>query len=104
MRDPAELDRRRAERNQDLIDRMRAGDPLQRPASESFFPPRPIIKKDPREVARALGLPELPASRIVRAARWGGDGKTVCGHGRALEGDCDQCDAITQKQGDGDCD
>lgn len=46
-----ELKRKQA--NYELIQRMRAGSPLQRfSAQQSWFPPRPIIKKDRRAVAR----------------------------------------------------
>jgi hypothetical protein len=71
VRDPAELDRRRAERNQALLDRMRAGEACQDPASMSYFPPRPIIKKDLAEVARALGLPPLPPEATAPLERVG---------------------------------
>lgn len=104
MRDPAELDRRRAERNQALLDRMRAGEACQDPASMSFFPPRPIIRKDPREVARALGLPDLPVEMAPRLARWGGNGKTICGHGVALTEVCDDCQKIVDRIGGQDSD
>jgi hypothetical protein len=38
---------RRKKRNEELIDRMRAGESLHLyKASDTFFPPRPLIKKD----------------------------------------------------------
>jgi hypothetical protein len=42
-----ERERRRKEENEDIIRRMRLGDPLIRiPQSETWFPPRPLIVSD----------------------------------------------------------
>lgn len=51
-----ELDKKREERNRELVERMRQGDSLSQFNPQlSFFPPRPVIKKDPREIRRVHG-------------------------------------------------
>lgn len=47
-------DRRRRE-NADLLRRFHKGENLVADGSASWWPPRPLIKKDPAEVARVLG-------------------------------------------------
>lgn len=47
---------RRRQQNADLVARMKAGDDLNAfDSAESFFPVRPPIKKDAREMARIYG-------------------------------------------------
>lgn len=42
-----DLEKRRAERNADLVRRMRRGESLALiPTDQTFFPPRPMCKKD----------------------------------------------------------
>ncbi len=49
-------DELRKKRNQDLIKRMREGDSLKTMDSfSSWYPPRPIIKKDPQAVSKLYG-------------------------------------------------
>lgn len=43
---------KRQEENADLLERMKRGEPLQRPSSESWFPDRPKIEKDFKAVKR----------------------------------------------------
>lgn len=46
----------REKHNQDLIDRMKSGENLQRYSSQaSWFPPRPVIKKDPGAIETLYG-------------------------------------------------
>lgn len=46
-------DKRRNDRNKDIVDRMRAGDKLSSFSShDSWFPPRPIIRKDKSLMAK----------------------------------------------------
>ncbi|MBI2601929.1 MAG: hypothetical protein HYW48_02640 [Deltaproteobacteria bacterium] len=47
---------RRKKRNEELIKRMRRGDVLHTyDAQTSWYPPRPVIKKDKKELARLYG-------------------------------------------------
>lgn len=55
-----------ARENADLIARMRRGQTLARVDHQAtWWPPRPIIKKDPHLVARALGDPEKVAAKLT---------------------------------------
>lgn len=59
-KDKKNLVERRREHNRDLIRRMRNGDSLKTVDSRaSWFPPRPIIKKDPDAIRKLYkdGLP-----------------------------------------------
>ncbi len=48
----------RKQHNSDLIRRMRNGEPLNSIDSKSsWYPPRPVIKKDEGEMARVYGAP-----------------------------------------------
>lgn len=48
----------RKQHNSDLIRRMRNGEPLNTIDSKSsWYPPRPVIKKDEGEMARVYGTP-----------------------------------------------
>lgn len=47
----------REKHNQDIIERMKSGDTLQRyTAQSSWFPPRPVIKKDVSAIEMLYGL------------------------------------------------
>jgi len=48
----------RAEINKDLIDRLKAGDPLKSPIDhvDTWWPPRPIIQKDLKEMSRLYNI------------------------------------------------
>ena len=49
----------REERNKDIVRRMKAGDPLcGTDVMESWFPIRPPIKKDKKEIERLYGKDE----------------------------------------------
>lgn len=48
-------DEERKKRNQDIIRRMKRGDPLQGRSSDTWFPPRPTIKKDKEAIKKLLG-------------------------------------------------
>lgn len=51
--DPAE---RRARENRELLERMKAGDNLCHTGLSAYrWAPRPMVKKDPKDMARALG-------------------------------------------------
>ena len=41
-----DLNRSRQEKNNDIIRRLKKGDSLQYDATNTWFPPRPVIKKD----------------------------------------------------------
>jgi hypothetical protein len=63
-------DRLRIDRNRELIRRMNAGENLNSFSSaSSWFPPRPIIEKDPQALAQLYGsdrmTPEQHASASV---------------------------------------
>jgi hypothetical protein len=45
----------RKSHNEDLIRRMKAGDALQYNATSTWFPPRPLIKKDKKIVKQLYG-------------------------------------------------
>ena len=48
--------KKRKEQNEDIVKRMREGDGLSNFSSQgSHFPPRAIIKKDPKEVEKIFG-------------------------------------------------
>jgi len=51
MKTPAKI---RKEQNQSLVERLKAGDPLKATIDHdvTWWAPRPIIKKDPKEIAR----------------------------------------------------
>jgi hypothetical protein len=47
---------RRKQENKDLVERMRRGDVLEKcKGSDTWFPVRPIIKKDEKEIERLYG-------------------------------------------------
>lgn len=53
MKDKKTSEGLRRQHNADLIRRMRNGEPLNAIDSKaSWYPPRPVIKKDQREIAR----------------------------------------------------
>jgi len=55
---------RRKEHNSDLVRRMRSGEPLNAIDSKaSWYPPRPIIKKDQVEMARLYPETNVPPAR-----------------------------------------
>lgn len=69
----------RRQHNADLIRRMRNGEPLNAVDSKaSWFPPRPVIEKDPREMARLYNqpAPEAPKQEAARLTETG-DKKVV---------------------------
>jgi len=47
--------RKRKEFNEDIVKRLKAGEPLQEKASITYFPPRPIIQKDTELVKKLYG-------------------------------------------------
>ncbi len=50
---------RRAKENADLVDRMKRGESLARCSpTDTWFQPRPIIKKDPVEIKKLYGNSE----------------------------------------------
>jgi len=56
----------RDERNKDIVKRMRGGDPLSSfDAMDSWYPIRPPIKKDEKEVEKLYGK-KKPAVREVK--------------------------------------
>lgn len=55
--DPSQVNR--DAENENVLDRWRRGETLAMvPPSATWFPPRPIIKKDQREMARLYGNPQ----------------------------------------------
>ena len=42
----------RKQKNKDILERMKQGDPLQSPSQETWFPPRKIIKKDKKVLTK----------------------------------------------------
>jgi hypothetical protein len=59
----------RAKRNRDIIRRKQQGDPLQGVSSETWFPPRPLIKKDEEAVKKLYGEPSAPAEKHSSVVR-----------------------------------
>ena len=58
--------KRRKKENDDIIERMKRGDPLQRiSSSATWFPPRPKIKKDTKRFVqkRDFNIISLPFER-----------------------------------------
>jgi hypothetical protein len=53
-----EIERKRKEANRLLVERMRNGDALQFSAEMTYFPPRPIIQKDKKAMAKCYNKPE----------------------------------------------
>jgi len=54
----------RMKRNRELISRMRRGEDLKTfSAEQSWFPPRPLISKDKKEIARLYGRAETKSPR-----------------------------------------
>ena len=48
---------KRKQRNKDIIERMKKGDPLSSfNPSSSFFPPRPIITKNKKDIERVYRI------------------------------------------------
>lgn len=47
-----DIKKRRQQDNQRILDRMRNGDCLQDDATNTFYPPRKIIRKDKKLMAR----------------------------------------------------
>jgi hypothetical protein len=41
--------------NDDILKRLKAGDPLQEPSIMTWYPPRPIIQKDPTVIKNLYG-------------------------------------------------
>lgn len=52
-----ELEEARRRRNADLAEKIRRGDRIEPviPQEAMFYPPRPLIKKDARDMARIFG-------------------------------------------------
>lgn len=71
MQDPKKTTGKlRKQHNSELIRRMRNGEPLNAVDSKaSWFPPRPIIQKDPREIARVYNTPGLPEVSVAKETR-----------------------------------
>jgi hypothetical protein len=56
MKNIFSLEKRRQEKNKEIVDRMRAGESLATiDQKATWWPPRPIIKKDLKEIARLYG-------------------------------------------------
>lgn len=53
-----EIDRKRKEANRLLIERMRDGDALQFSAEMTYFPPRPLIVKNKKDIEKLYGKKE----------------------------------------------
>jgi hypothetical protein len=60
----------RKERNEDVLDRLKKGDSLSSFDSyASWYPPRPIIKKDPKALGKLYGSRtnnDMPVQKAVR--------------------------------------
>jgi hypothetical protein len=52
-----DLEKARLKRAQEIADKVKSGTYIPAPfdAAESFFPQRPVIKKDPKELERIYG-------------------------------------------------
>lgn len=50
----------RKEKNKDILERMKQGDPLQYPSQETWFQPRKIIKKDKKLVSKVYQIKPDP--------------------------------------------
>jgi len=48
-------DEKRKKMNEDIIKRLKAGDPLQDTSDKTWFPPRPVIQKDQDQVKKLYG-------------------------------------------------
>ena len=55
MKSPDDI---RKDRNKDLVERLKAGDPLNSPMDhvDTWWPPRPIIEKDVKEIKRVYRI------------------------------------------------
>ncbi len=52
----SDIETRRRHENEDVIRRLKRGESLTRfPITSSWFPPRPIIQKDPKAIAAIYG-------------------------------------------------
>jgi hypothetical protein len=61
-----DLDKKRRERNISLVQRMKRGEDLMNSAKEdTYFPPRPMIKKD-LEVMNKLYKKTTPIFKIIK--------------------------------------
>jgi hypothetical protein len=47
--------KKRKDFNEDILKRLKAGEPLQDPSTLTWFPPRPIIQKDPNAIKNLYG-------------------------------------------------
>jgi hypothetical protein len=60
----------RKERNEDVLDRLKKGDALSSFDSyASWYPPRPIIKKDPKALGKLYGSKPINDMPVQKAAR-----------------------------------
>ena len=70
---PKSLNERRREHHRDLLRRMRNGDSLKTVESRaSWFPPRPMIQKDPDAIHRLYSTDESTVGAGSRAQASGG--------------------------------
>lgn len=53
--DKAKEEKKRKKINEDILKRLKSGENLQDDASKTWFPPRPIIKKDANKVKELYG-------------------------------------------------
>ena len=67
-------ERRRHDHNRQLLEKMVSGEPLWAfDSNASWFPPRPVVKKDPKAIEKlygsavSIGVPNQPRLQTVQA-------------------------------------
>lgn len=53
--DKAKEEEKRKKMNEDILKRLKAGENLQDSAAKTWYPPRPIIQKDPDKIKKLYG-------------------------------------------------